>query len=115
MRISDWSSDVCSSDLFDDAFMLVRKLKLPPGAHHAKALDATDGGDFQRHVQPRHIGPRLAEHADQPRPRLGRAAADLARRLAAARVTPPPLTLVPLRVTTGRTDARRDHGGRLRG
>src|SRR3546814_19662828 len=38
---------------FDDALLLVRKLKLAPGAPHAKALDATAGGGFKRHHQPR--------------------------------------------------------------
>src|SRR3546814_12904837 len=42
MRISDWSSDVCSSDLLDTAAL---SLHLAPGARlrHARIHDAADG------------------------------------------------------------------------
>src|SRR3546814_5156610 len=37
MRISDWSSDVCSSDLAPCAFSLLRDPEFPPGRRGEKA------------------------------------------------------------------------------
>src|SRR3546814_8131000 len=39
MRISDWSSDVCSSDLRDGGFV-------PPPDLHGQAIDALDGNNW---------------------------------------------------------------------
>src|SRR3546814_15611366 len=61
MRISDWSSDVCSSDLLDTAAL---SLHLAPGARlrHARIHDAADGAtSFLR------TDPVLAEDAEYRR------------------------------------------------
>src|SRR3546814_4920385 len=57
MRISDWSSDVCSSDLFMGAEMIVKKYGLTKDDLDAYALEshrrgkaATEAGHFQREI-----------------------------------------------------------------
>src|SRR3546814_13954180 len=44
MRISDWSSDVCSSDLFDDAGVVLAQLESPTEAIAAALLTARARG-----------------------------------------------------------------------
>src|SRR3546814_3018715 len=65
MRISDWSSDVCSSDLRDD--------QLPdPRLHHlpARALREQDDGAFRREGRdPRGRSRRCRAAARNPRDR----------------------------------------------
>src|SRR3546814_14126745 len=57
MRISDWSSDVCSSDLFMGAEMIVKKYGLTKDDLDAYALEsprrgqaANEAGHFQREI-----------------------------------------------------------------
>src|SRR3546814_5576759 len=38
MRISDWSSDVCSSDLLKSAFRMEVRVQVPPSAPHIPTL-----------------------------------------------------------------------------
>src|SRR3546814_16995894 len=78
MRISDWSSDVCSSDL-DDADQ-------PPVLHHGQMPDPPPGDEperAERRLIPRHrYGGRGHHLVDTPvedrRPVLGKAADDVA-------------------------------------
>src|SRR3546814_12425592 len=71
MRISDWSSDVCSSDLVDMATGISRLLGAPPGSAQqptqVKALvlpratkeETTEGGDGDRDAQRQQRGRKL--------------------------------------------------------
>src|SRR3546814_6342317 len=78
MRISDWSSDVCSSDL-DDADQ-------PPVLHHGQMPDPPPGDEperAERRLIPRHrYGGRGHHLVDTPvedrRPVLGKAVYDVA-------------------------------------
>ena len=67
---------------FDDPVMPLADLQLARRTHHAVRIDPAHRAHRQRHVEPRHIGPRRPEHADQPGPRIGRAAHHLQRPLA---------------------------------
>src|SRR3546814_15274279 len=49
MRISDWSSDVCSSDLFENTCIFVTKILLAPRSLRPKRLDD--------HIDGFHVGP----------------------------------------------------------
>src|SRR3546814_1457556 len=100
MRISDWSSDVCSSDLvepcpfgidlphrcigrqFDDAIMILAQLQFAGGAHHAAGFNAANGGNLQGDAGTRHISTGHTEDTHQPLTRIGGAADDLQRSLA---------------------------------
>src|SRR3546814_12381608 len=48
MRISDWSSDVCSSDLTSSTLQLARRLCRLPPLHHLAGQGQTSG-DRRRH------------------------------------------------------------------
>src|SRR3546814_15965674 len=52
MRISDWSSDVCSSDLLrlDRRFRAVRRLTRTPGRPNMRELSETDFHRYARHL-----------------------------------------------------------------
>lgn len=84
--------------------MALADLQLARRAHHAVRLDAANGGDLQRHVEAGDIGPRRAEHADQPGAGIGRAAHDLHR--AVTGIDRQDLQLIRLRMPLGRQDAR---------
>src|SRR3546814_7613037 len=45
MRISDWSSDVCSSDLHADALALLHALQIAAGAERLAGAGQDDGAD----------------------------------------------------------------------
>src|SRR3546814_11869089 len=49
MRISDWSSDVCSSDLQADAEVALQEALAQPGVHQ-RGFPARIGADEQRRV-----------------------------------------------------------------
>src|SRR3546814_7781862 len=85
MRISDWSSDVCSSDLRarprrDRRAAVDRRARLSHprparragGARVRRALPRPAGDDTRRHIDPRTPDlPRLAARADQGDPGEG--------------------------------------------
>src|SRR3546814_7445013 len=71
MRISDWSSDVCSSDLQDDDILLVLDETLGLFDHHFGDLDVARrglvegrGDDFAVHAA-LHVGDFLGPFVDQ--------------------------------------------------
>src|SRR3546814_11288011 len=47
MRISDWSSDVCSSDLVDILVVGAREIRKAPGVERVQRDDVRAFGDFQ--------------------------------------------------------------------
>src|SRR3546814_17299176 len=47
MRISDWSSDVCSSDLVDILVVGAREIRKAPGVERVQSDDVRAFGDFQ--------------------------------------------------------------------
>src|SRR3546814_14576929 len=65
MRISDWSSDVCSSDLFSGSFCSIFWLKkrgLMPGLSFSNELISRDEGlhcDFACHLYTQHVVNKL--------------------------------------------------------
>src|SRR3546814_9197548 len=64
MRISDWSSDVCSSDLILGRHRNVGALVAAETLHHLRVMVAIDAGmDLERHpvikAHPRHFGEHL--------------------------------------------------------
>src|SRR3546814_8057443 len=70
MRISDWSSDVCSSDLVDGRFHLAPRLSLGAGWPAADRRHR-DGGEHHRRAalrldQPAHPPPALKDTAWRP-------------------------------------------------
>src|SRR3546814_20928440 len=83
MRISDWSSDVCSSDLYDDRQRIAYQRRINLGNHvddllHFKhhrinhAADRMPGVETHRHIQHarKHM---LEQHAQQVSRQIGRA------------------------------------------
>src|SRR3546814_7107110 len=76
MRISDWSSDVCSSDLVDGRFHLAPRLSLGAGWPAADRRHR-DGGEHHRRAalrldQPAHPPPALKDTAWRPSTALSR-------------------------------------------
>ena len=95
--------------------MLVAELELAHRAHHAVRLDPADRGFPEGHAAARDIGAGSAEHAEDPRAGIGRAAHDL-ERLAVAGVDGEHLQLVGLGVALGGEHARDlERGKRLGG
>src|SRR3546814_4936873 len=60
MRISDWSSDVCSSDLDDGDASLAQFADQFP--HVAAQFDVDPGGRFVQEEHARFVGERLGDH-----------------------------------------------------
>src|SRR3546814_53053 len=71
MRISDWSSDVCSSDLFEavhlDEQLVQRLLALVVAVAEAGAAMAADRVDFVDEDDARRVALRLFEHVADAR------------------------------------------------
>ncbi len=59
--------------------MVLAQFEFARRTHHAVRFDAADRRDLQHHAVGRDGGARHAEHADQPRAGIGRAAHDLQR------------------------------------
>src|SRR3546814_16559464 len=66
MRISDWSSDVCSSDLLGQALACRRCLWRKPGRPLRPTLDAGRPGAPRPHVDVHEVGPRVVAERLEP-------------------------------------------------
>ena len=98
----------------DDAVMLVGKLQLALRAHHAAAFDAADVADAELDVDAGNIAARRGKGADQPGPRIGRAAHHLHRRAAVAGIDGQHLQLVGVRMPLCGEHAGDDEGFQAR-
>ena len=90
---------------FDDAVVILAQTQLARGTHHAVRFDTANRALAQFHAIGRNHSAGQAQHADQPRARIGRAADDL-KRAAIAQIDRQNLKLVGLRVLL-----RRQHAG----
>src|SRR3546814_18993327 len=84
MRISDWSSDVCSSDLAADELAILDadiQLRRDVGAHTEEDVELVDGGDIAVGLAVARVqnDPGSAMEGDAARRYRDKAAADLTR------------------------------------
>ena len=91
---------------FHDAVVIFRNLQFGRRAQHAAAFDAADGADAERDVLAGNEGAGRREHADQPRPRIRRAADHLHRRGAIAGIDHADPQAVGIGMLLGRNHAR---------
>ena len=102
----------------DDALVcpriVKRQLQLARRAHHAVGGNPAHGGNLQHHAIGRHHRARRPQHADQPRPRIGRPAHHL-QRLAISSVYGQHLQLVGIGMRPGGQDLRHAKASQLGG